>query len=572
MVKKIVLLGGLAVLAALQAAVAWNAGLCSRAKAAAGPEEKTRLLVRANAVFPWNAAAHFELGRAYFERGSEALGEPEARDRFFRLAVESFERSLGLDPASPETHFHLAQTLLYMSYIPLPAPLGHFDEYLKAAALTGHNSQIYFEVGRVLLGRWPALTAAEKGFAEDILKKTLAGRNEDRLLALLDVWALDGGEEALLERVLPDDGPMLRACAGHLGERSLAPAARQSALARAEALDFARARRQLARGRQQDEAYRPAEAKIHYEDAAWVLRSIKFYQDLAGREFIDPGEYRRVLTEARRFQAMNGIARTRSIADEDGVIASYLGLEDDAAALGEFEAFVKAQRLLGEPPAGPVSLADLPALALRLALDFRRRNYEEVARIGALAVPGASAVPAAYRARYVRILGLVGEACLERQDLPAAEKSFRQALELDPENLDILLGLERCYDPADPSPAAAGVRRTIDRLVSPAAIDLGGRAVGKGESFTVDLVADGRPRTLRLAFESDPPGGAPLVSIVMNGRVVWEKNGDTGLAEFGVSPRPGRNTLEITAVGGAVRLGTLNQEMPPGGYRLFIGK
>lgn len=572
MVKKVVLLAGLAVLAALQAAVAWNDGLCSRAKAAAGPEAKTRLLVRANAVFPWNAAVHFELGRAYFESGAEALGEPEARDRFFGLAVESFQRSLRLDPASPETHFHLAQTLLDMSYVPLPAPLGHFDEYLKAAALTGHNSQIYFEVGRVLLDRWPSLTVAEKGFTEDILRKMLAGRNEDRLLSLLGIWALEGRDEGLLERILPDDAPMLRACARYLGERSLAPLARQSALARAEKLDFTRAQRQLARGRQQDEAFRPAEAKVHYEDAAWVLRSIKFYQDLAGRELIDPREFRRVLTEARRFQAMNGIVRTRSIADEDGVIAAYLALEDDAAALGEFEDFVKSRRLLGEAPAGTASFADLPALALRLALGSRRRDYEEVARIGALAVPGSSAVPTAYRTRYVRVLGLVGEACLERQDLPAAERSFRQALELEPENLDILLGLERCYDPSDLAPAAADVRRTIDRLVSPAAIDLAGRAVGKGETFTVELVTDGRPRTLRLGFEAEVLGSAPLVSIVMNGRVVWEKNGDTGLAEFAVSPRAGRNALEITAVGGAIRLGGLGQVIPAGGRGLFIGK
>ena len=46
-----------------------------------------------------------------------------------------------------------------MSYLGLPAPLGYFEEYKRAAELTGHNSQIHFDVGKVLLGRWGGTVA-----------------------------------------------------------------------------------------------------------------------------------------------------------------------------------------------------------------------------------------------------------------------------------------------------------------------------------------------------------------------------------------------------------------------------
>ncbi len=561
--KKTCLVAGLAALAAVQAAVAWNAHLCGRAEAAAaGPEARIRLLDRANAVYPWNAAVYFELGRAHFERGAEALADPAVRDRSFRLSVEAFRRSLGLDPGSPRAHFHFAQTLLYMSYVPLPAPLGSFEEYRKAAALTGHNSHIYYEVGRVLLGRWAALSAAERAFTADILEKTLAGGDQERLLGLLETWSLEAGDEALLESILPEDGPSLRTCARFLGERSLALEARQSALARAETLDFARAGREVAMGRQADEAYGPAAATVHYEDAVWVLRSIRFYQDLVGRKLIDPDAFERVFRTARRLQAMNGLARARSLADEDGLIASALDAEDDPAALAEIEDLARAKGLLGQKPAAAASFTDLPAWAFRLGLDFRRRRYADVVATGPALVLGSPAVPSAYRKHYVRILRLIGASDLELGDLREAEKHFRLALELDPDNLEILLALERCGDPADQGAAAVEVRRAIDRLTSPAVIDLGGRALAKGETARIELVADGRPRTIRLGFAPAAPGGRPLVSVVMNGRVAWEGNGDTGLAVFSAAPRTGVNTLEVTAVGGAIVLTGLGQDIP----------
>jgi hypothetical protein len=159
--------------------------------AASGPGERTRVLGRAEAVFPWNEEVAFELGKAHFERGADALGDPAARDRSFGLAVEAFLRSLRLDPGRPAVHFHLAQTLLYMSYLSLPAPLPYFEEYKRAARLTGHSTQIFFDVGKVLLGRWPDLSPEESEFAVDILSRSLSGRNEGRLGEILETWRIE---------------------------------------------------------------------------------------------------------------------------------------------------------------------------------------------------------------------------------------------------------------------------------------------------------------------------------------------------------------------------------------------
>jgi len=562
--KKIILLFGLVVLVVFQAAIAWNVRLYWKAKApAAGPEEKIRLLLRADAAYPWNDLVPFELGKAYFERGAEALGNPAERDALFSQAVGSFLRSLRLNPGSPEAHFHFAQTLLYMNYLSLPVPALYFEEYKKAAELTGHNSQIYFEVGKVLLARWETLSAAEKDFTLDILRKMLSGKDEERLLELLEIWNLEVRDTSLIDRILPEDAALLHAYARFLGEKSLALEVRQTALAKAEHLDFIRARNELDLGRREAEAFRNAEASAHYASSTEALGAIKFYQALAGRELFDPREYAEVRKLARRLLAMNRIEETRSLADADGTIAAYLALEDQFTALGEFEAFIKERGLFGEGPTTASSAKDLKTLAFRMELDFQQNRYRDIVRVGDLLASSSLVIAPSGRPSYVRVLRLIGESYLKLDYVYEAEKYFRMALEIEPENLGVLLGVERSYDRLNDEDKAAEARRTIDRLISPMTIDLGGRLLRKGESFEEALVADGRSRKISLEFALAASGSRPLVAVFFNGRVVWEGTADAGPASFSATPRPGANSLEITAVSDSVALIGITQDIFP---------
>ena len=137
------------------------------------------------------------------------------------------------------------------------------------------------------------------------------------------------------------------------------------------------------------------------------------------------------------------------------------------------------------------------------------------------------------------------------------------ALEIDPENLGVLLGVERCSDRLNDEDKAAEARQTIDRLVTPGTIDLDGRLLRKGESFEEVLVTDGRPRTIRVGFAPAAAGSRPLVAVFFNGRVVWEGTADAGSASFPASPRPGGNSLEIAAVSDSVALAGITQEISP---------
>lgn len=564
MKKKILPLLGLAALVLLQAAVFWNGRLLWKGRAVAdAPDEKVRLLRRAEAVFPWNSAVAFELGKIYFERGAEALGDPEARDRSFRLSVESFLLSLRLAPGVAAVHFHLAQTLLYMSYLPDAAPLPYFEEYRRAARLTGHNSQIYFDVGKVMLGRWTSLAPDEKEFAVEVLRRSLAGRDEDRLAEVLETWRLEVGDYGLVSRILPDDAGSLRAYARFLGERGLGLEERRSALARAEALDLAAAKSAVDEGRREAESYRLAEAADRYRAALAALDRIKFYPTPAGTPSVDPKDFEALRRTARRLLATARIEATRSLVDEDGAIAAYLSGGDEFTALGEFERFLEERGLIGEGPTAKTAFKDLPTLAFRMTLDFEMNRYRDIVRIGDLLAASSIVVGPSGRPSYVRILRLIGEADLKLDYVYEAERYFKMALEAEPEDFDALLGLEKCYGRLNDEARAAEVRATVARLTGPAVVDLGGRSLPKGRTFGLDLLAAGRPETLRIDLGSETPGSPALVAVFLNGRLAWENNGDTGPIVLVAGLKPGRNFLEIEAVGDAVRLVSVTRTPGP---------
>ncbi len=556
--RKILLIVGLAGLVVLQAAVAWNARLCWQAKALARtPEEKIRLLRLAEAVFPWNGAVPFELGKVYFERGAESLGDPAARNDLFRKAIDGYLRSLRFNPGSPAAHFELGQALLYAGYSGLTTPLTYFDEYKRAAELTGHNGQIRYDAGKVLLGRWVDLGPDERDFVAGLLKSSIAGKGEERLLDLLEAWNLAGRDAGLMDRVLPEDPDALRTYARYLGERSLSLESRHAALARAEALDVAWAKAEVERARDAAGSFRITEASHRAAAALDTLGSVKFYQALAAREFFDPREYQELCTAARRLLAMGLIEETRSLDDPDGTIAAYLEAEDDPAALGEFETFLRERGLLNESRAD-APFKSLKTLAFRMGLDFKLARFRDIARVEGLLATGSTVLAPSGRASYVRILRLIGEANLALDRADEAQAFLEKARDVDPDSLDVLLGLERCYSLQRDEAKAAEARLAIGKLVSSDTIELNGRTVAKGRASWIDLITTGGPRTFRLEFAPTGPDTRPLFSVFLDGRVVWEKYGDTGPVEFSGTLVRGPARIEVRTVSAPVSLGRLS--------------
>lgn len=542
--KKALLVLGLAGLALCQTAVYWSGRLIERAvNGGRGPEQRTADLERAARIHPWNDRVRFELGRAAFDRADERLANAPERDAALALSVRHFREALRLNPASAETHILLAQSLQYMSYLSLAAPGSYFEEYKKAATLTGHRSQIFYEVGRVLFSRWESLRPDERDFALDVLRRALAGKDQDRLSDFLEVWNLHGRDYAAIEKVLPEDARSERFYARFLAERGLSLEARWKALARAEFLDFLQARNELVQLQRTYEPFESAEAVARVAAGLKLLERIEFYQDLAREELIDPREHAALRKEARLFLARSAADRTRSLAESAAAIEDYVSVEDQPLAVGEFEKFLAERGLVASEGGAASRPSDLLVLAVELGLDYKQNRYRDITMAGELLEKSTFAIPEAGRIHYARILELVGDSYMKLDYLYDAERFYLKSLVAVPDNLAGLLRLEACYERLSDERKRADVRRRVDELLGPAAVDLGRRRLAAGEPVRIQLVCEGEPLTLAIAFETARPAGRPLLTAIWNGRVVWEGFAENGRVSFPVRPVAGTNAL-----------------------------
>ncbi len=545
--KKALILAGLGFLGLAAVCSYVNIHLYYRATALTeDPAARTRLLEKANAFFPWNPLVHFELGKAYFDRGIEDIGNVARRDADLRRSFASFERSLSLDPGALKTHFQFAQSLLYMTYLSLPAPVSYFEEYKKAALLTGHNSQVFFEVGKVLLSRWTSLSPAERIFTRDILKRMLAQKDKKTLAALLQVWDMGSRDYALMDAILPEDAAILRLYAGFLGEKALSLDDRHKALSRAEHLEFLTAARESEAGQRALDSFQTAEAIKRFSACLKILGNIKFYQALTGETLIDPKEYAGMLRSTYLNLAKCRIEETRSLESAEPDLEAYLSLEDRTTVVGELETFLKDRNILPSEPA--LNAKDLKALVFQLRLSFRQNRYRDITRFGGSLEQGLVFVPEAMKADLLETYEIIGDAFQKLDYIYEAERFYDKALDGRPGSLALLLKIRKGYERLNDETGLRKADDAIRGVLTPGEQALGGIPVPKGAVRAFPLVLDAGRIVLDMAFTVAGEGAGPVVSLEFNGRIVWEDRIGPAGCTVEAEAATGTNRLILGAV------------------------
>ena len=514
------------------------------------PAARIRLLEKANRVFPWNDLVHFELGKAYFERGVEDLGNVISRDADLRRSFASFERSLRLDPGALQAHFQFAQSLLYMTYLSLPAPVSYFEEFKKSALLTGHNSQIFFEVGKVLLSRWTGLSPAERVFTSDILERMLAQKDKEKLASVLQVWDIDARDYALMDTILPDDPATLRLYARFLGEKALSVEARQKAISRAESLEYLTAEGEAEAGQRALDSFRTAEAVTHFSACLSILGNIKFYQALTGEILINPKEYADLRRSAYLNLAKCRIEETRSLESAEPDLEAYLSLEDRSSAVGDLEMFLKERSVLPAEPA--LNAKDLKPLVFQLRLSFRQNRYRDITRIGASLEQGLVFVPEAMKADLLETYEIIGDAFQKLDYIYEAERFYDKALAGRPGSLALLLKIRKGYERLNDEAGLLKADEAILAALTPAEQALGGVPVPKGTERAIPLVLEAGRIALDLAFEASGEGLGAVASLEFNGRVVWEDRVGPAGCTVKAEAATGTNSLVLGAISAPV--------------------
>ena len=175
-------------------------------------------------------------------------------------------------------------------------------------------------------------------------------------------------------------------------------------------------------------------------------------------------------------------------------------------------------------------------------------------RLGRLLKNTIIVVPPSFSPRYVSVLHLIGEANQRAGYLYDAEEHLRKALELAPDNLEILIVLRDVYHRLDDSSAKSRVETRIQRLTGPNNRDLSNKTITKGRPFNANVLMDGGEKIFLFNFRPLSSAIKPLLSIQLNGRVVWEDYLEKDSVSLTLPTNIGSNAIQLTAVNTGINL------------------
>ena len=538
----------------------WNQHLLHRQQTIEEADQKIKILVKANKVYPLNDLVYYELGKAYFDLGIQTLEEDCAVSTdHFQKSIQNFKQSLRLNPTSRFCHFYYAQSLFFMSYLVPSFNKSFYEMYKKAALLAGHNSQIFYEVGKVFLSQWPKLSDDNRKFTIDTLKKIISGADTTKLQTLMNIWEMNKLDYKVMEKILPEDIKIYRIYAKFLGEKSLSLEERQKTLEKAEYLEFEKAKSDYKSGDNELMYLRVRKASKYFTSCLNRLERIHFYQSLIASYSIQPSEFIELKKQACLKLAKCHLKEGRGLNEVEATLRKYFELEESPAAVGELESYLRRLALIGSRLED--SLNNLDCLSFHILLYFKQNRYGDIINVGNLLQKSYVLVPESLKDDYVEVLQLIGDSYQKVDSLYDATKIYNTSLDIDPENLSALLNLRLCYERMNREEEIRKINNRIEDLLTPRHIELNNFLVRKGRNFSRRLNLDGSKMTLSLYLNNTDEEIIPLISIFFNGRVAWEDYLSDDIISIPLEPIIGENIITISPVNRSVNITDLKFEV-----------
>jgi tetratricopeptide (TPR) repeat protein len=537
----------------------WSQHLTYKAYDMDDAARRMGLLEKAAKLWFLNDIAQYELGKAYFDYGFEHLADAAVAEGLLEKSAGRFAQALRLNPANFYAHYDYGRLLFYLNFL-TPDVKGNFiGEYKKAAALTGHHGGIYFEVGRVLFARWDWLSVEDREFTAEILKSIIEKGDRESFESILQTWEMNVRDYGVMRRILPENPGILRTYARFLGEKSLSIEERHKVLALAESLEFQEAREQFMRAQNLFRYFRIKEAAPLYQSCLDKLKSIEFYQELIGSSPIDIEEYAGMLKTINLQLAKCGIQGGKNLAEVEGYLRTYLNMVDRVADARDLENYLVEKGQIGGRLED--SLNDLGLLSFHSLLCFKQSQYRDIKNIGSLLQKSYVIVPEEEKENYIEVLRMVADAHQVTGYFYDALQFYKKALEVDADNEETLLELRRNYERLSEENEIRKIDQKLEHLISPGRFDFKDRVLGKGETFRQTLYLDGSGVNFRLVLGGmkEENCDLPLMTMVLNGRVVWEDYVKGGEVSIVADTKKGDNVLTIESINRPVILHLLER-------------
>jgi tetratricopeptide (TPR) repeat protein len=223
-----------------------------------------------------------------------------------------------------------------------------------------------------------------------------------------------------------------------------------------------------------------------------------------------------------------------------------LASENRVSAFNELESYLVDKNLFADKLGADFD--DLDRLSFQILLYIKQNRYGEIVRLGRNIQNSLIVIPDEKKAQYLEILQIIGDAFQKNGSFYGARDFYQQALEIDPENIDTLLRLRKNLIRLNGEARARDLDRRIEEVISPKEISFRNQVIHKGRTFSQSLMFDGSDIVLDLHFIEEWDEYTPLVTIVFNGRVIWEDYLSDRILSLSLETKEGENNIQVTAV------------------------
>ena len=535
----------------------WNSHLYYRANKLTDINKKIEIYNKANRIYPYNNLNYYELGRVYQNMGIDNLFDKDKSSAFFHKSLQNFDRSIKINPFSYSSHFYKAQALIYLRYMNLSLEIDPFEEFEKAAQLAAYDSGIFYQVGKLLLSRWPELSKEQQSFTIGILKKIPSSGKKDKLLALMQIWRMNVNDYDVMDKILPDDVSILEMYADFLGEESLSLEERIKVLIHIDQLRFSLAKSQFEFGEKSFYYYHFQEAGNHFERCLRLLERLRYYQTFTQEKLIDPSE----VNDLRRSTYLNlvksSLEEGQELAEVEEYLYSYLNLEGRIKEIKELELYLVERDILDKKMS--LNLNDMNRLFVQLLIYFKQNRYRDIVQIGRSIQSSVVVVPEEKKEKYVWVLQIIGDAYQKINYLYDAGEFYQKALRVKPEDLETLIRIRKNLVGLSEESKFAVLDKQIEKILSPETI-VSHYTIKKRRTLRRELVLNGDDKILKIEIEDIRKEFRPLISIIFNGRVILEDYVMEESISIPLKTYVGRNLLIIAAVNQDVIIKTMTNE------------
>lgn len=557
MIKRILLILLIVGICVLCGMMYWNSHLYYRANKLNDINKKIEIYNKANRIYPYNNLNYYELGRVYQNMGIDNLFDKEKSSAFFHKSLQNFDRSIKINPFSYSSHFYKAQALIYLRYMNLSLEIDPFEEFEKAAQLAAYDSGIFYQVGKLLLSRWPELSKEQQSFTIGILKKIPSSGKKDKLLALMQIWRMNVNDYDVMDKILPDDVSILEMYADFLGEESLSLEERIKILIHIDQLRFSLAKSQFEFGEKSFYYYHFQEAGNHFERCLRLLERLRYYQTFTQEKLIDPSE----VNDLRRSTYLNlvksSLEEGQELAEVEEYLYSYLNLEGRIKEIKELELYLVERDILDKKMS--LNLNDMNRLFVQLLIYFKQNRYRDIVQIGRSIQSSVVVVPEEKKEKYVGVLQIIGDAYQKINYLYDAGEFYQKALRVKPEDLETLIRIRKNLVGLSEESKFAVLDKQIEKILSPETI-VSHYTIKKRRTLRRELVLNGDDKILKIEIEDIRKEFRPLISIIFNGRVILEDYVMEESISIPLKTYVGRNLLIIAAVNQDVIIKTMTNE------------